>query len=40
LVVGLRRHLSDLLHVEVDVVPAATLKPTVTDAVLADAITL
>jgi uncharacterized protein len=37
---GLRRHLSDLLHVEVDVVPAATLKPTVADAVLADAITL
>jgi predicted nucleotidyltransferase/DNA-binding XRE family transcriptional regulator len=37
---GLRRQLSDLLHVEVDVVPADTLKPNVADAVLADAILL
>lgn len=37
---GLRRELSEILDVEVDVVPAATLKPGVRDAVLAEAITL
>jgi uncharacterized protein len=37
---GLRRHLTDLLHVDVDVVPADTLKPAVADAVLAEAIPL
>jgi uncharacterized protein len=37
---GLSRQLSDLLHVEVDVVPADMLKPTVADAVLAEAIAL
>lgn len=37
---GLRRELSDLLHVEVDVVPESTLKPGVRDRVLDEAITL
>lgn len=37
---GLRRELSELLHVDVDVVPASTLKPGVADTVLAEAITL
>jgi uncharacterized protein len=37
---GLSRQLSDLLHVEVDVVPADMLKPTVADAVLAEVIAL
>ena len=37
---GLRRQLSELLGVDVDVVPAATLKPTVADAVLTEAIAL
>ena len=37
---GLRRELVDLLDVDVDVVPAATLKPGVRDEVLAEAITL
>jgi len=37
---GLRRQLSDLLKVEVDVVPAATLKPNIAQAVLAEAVTL
>lgn len=37
---GLRRELSEILDVEVDVVPAATLKPGVRDPVLAEAITL
>jgi len=37
---GLRRELSELLHVDVDVVPASTLKPGVAEAVHAEAITL
>lgn len=37
---GLRRQLSELLGVDVDVVPAATLKPTVVEAVLTEAIAL
>jgi len=37
---GLGGELSDLLHVEVDVVPADMLKPTVANAVLAEAIPL
>lgn len=37
---GLRRELAELLGVEVDVVPAATLKPGVRNSVLAEAITL
>lgn len=37
---GLRRQLSELLGVDVDVVPSATLKPTVAHAVLTEAITL
>jgi uncharacterized protein len=37
---GLRRELSDLLRVDVDVVPANTLKPTVADTALAEAIPL
>lgn len=37
---GLRRELSELLHVDVDVVPASTLKSGVRDQVLAEAITL
>jgi len=37
---GLRRQLSELLNVDVDVVPAATLKPTVADAVLSEAVSL
>lgn len=36
----LGRQLSDLLKVRVDLVPAATLKSTVADAVLAEAVTL
>lgn len=37
---GLRRQLSDLLKVDVDVVPAGSLKPGVAQAVLTEAITL
>lgn len=37
---GLRRELVDVLGVDVDVVPASTLKPGVRDEVLAEAITL
>jgi uncharacterized protein len=37
---GLRRELSDLLGAEVDVVPAATLKPGTRSAILAEAIVL
>jgi len=37
---GLKRELADLLGAEVDVVPAATLKPRMRDAVLAEAIAL
>jgi predicted nucleotidyltransferase/DNA-binding XRE family transcriptional regulator len=37
---GLHRELADLLHVDVDVVPAATLKPAVRDEVLSEAIAL
>jgi uncharacterized protein len=37
---GLRRQLSELLKVDVDVVPAATLKPTVAEAVLAEVVAL
>lgn len=37
---GLRRELVELLDVDVDVVPEATLKPGVRDEVLAEAITL
>jgi predicted nucleotidyltransferase/DNA-binding XRE family transcriptional regulator len=37
---GLRRELAELLGVDVDVVPAATLKPGVRDGVLAEAIAL
>ena len=37
---GLRRELAELLGVEVDVVPTATLKPGVRDDVLAEAIAL
>lgn len=37
---GLRRELSELLHVDVDVVPASTLKTGIRDKVLAEAITL
>lgn len=37
---GLRRELSELLHVDVDVVPASTLKPGVAETVLGEAITL
>lgn len=37
---GLRRELSELLGVEVDVVPASTLKRTIRDTVLPEAITL
>jgi predicted nucleotidyltransferase len=37
---GLRRQLSELLKVEVDVVPAATLKPGVAQTVLAEAVAL
>lgn len=37
---GLRRQLSGLLKVEVDVVPAGTLKPDLAQAILAEAITL
>ncbi|MGH3622891.1 MAG: nucleotidyltransferase family protein [Sciscionella sp.] len=37
---GLRRELTELLGVGVDVVPAATLKPGVRDNVLAEAIVL
>jgi predicted nucleotidyltransferase/DNA-binding XRE family transcriptional regulator len=38
--VGLRRQLSEMLGVDVDVVPAAALKPTVAQAVLSEAIAL
>lgn len=38
--VGLRRELSDLLHVDVDVVPASALKPAVRGTVVAEAIDL
>ena len=37
---GLRRELSELLRVDVDVVPATTLKPGIRDSVLAEAIAL
>jgi len=37
---GLRRELADLLRSEVDVVPAATLKPGTRDEILAEAIAL
>jgi predicted nucleotidyltransferase/DNA-binding XRE family transcriptional regulator len=37
---GLRRQLTELLGVDVDVVPAATLKPAVEDTILAEAIAL
>lgn len=37
---GLQRELAELLRVDVDVVPAATLKPGVRDGVLAEAIAL
>ena len=37
---GLRRQLSELLKVDVDVVPAATLKPGLAQAVLAEAVAL
>ncbi|MGH3548571.1 MAG: helix-turn-helix domain-containing protein [Pseudonocardiaceae bacterium] len=37
---GLTRELAELLDVDVDVVPAATLKPAVRDEVLGEAITL
>lgn len=37
---GLHRELADLLHVDVDVVPAATLKAAVRDEVLSEAIAL
>jgi uncharacterized protein len=37
---GLRRELTELLGVAVDVVPAATLKPGVRDQILAEAIAL
>lgn len=37
---GLRRELTDLLRVDVDAVPAETLKPSVADAVLVEAIPL
>ncbi|HEX4704328.1 MAG TPA: nucleotidyltransferase family protein [Pseudonocardiaceae bacterium] len=37
---GLRRELTELLGADVDVVPASTLKPTLRDAVLAEAIIL
>jgi uncharacterized protein len=36
----LRRQLSEMLGVDVDVVPAAALKPTVAQAVLSEAIAL
>ncbi|MDQ4092553.1 MAG: nucleotidyltransferase domain-containing protein [Actinomycetota bacterium] len=35
---GLHRELAGLLHVDVDVVPAATFKPAVRDEVLSEAI--
>ena len=37
---GLRRQLSELLKVDVDVIPTGALKPTVADSVLAEAINL
>lgn len=37
---GLRRELSELLRVDVDVVPATTLKPGIRDSVLAEALAL
>lgn len=37
---GLNRELSELLDVEVDIVPAATLKPAIRDEVLSEAIAL
>jgi len=37
---GLTRELAELLDVDVDVEPAATLKPAVRDEVLGEAITL
>lgn len=37
---GLRRELSDLLGADVDVVPAATLKPAIRDEVMGEAIAL
>lgn len=37
---GLRRELTELLDVDVDVVPSAALKPRIRDEVLAEAITL
>lgn len=37
---GLRRELAELLGVDVDVVPATTLKPGIRDQVLAEAIAL
>jgi predicted nucleotidyltransferase len=38
--IGLERELSDLLGVEVDVVPAASIKPRLRDAIAAEAIPL
>lgn len=37
---GLQRELSELLHVDVDVVPASTLKPGVAEVAHAEAIAL
>jgi len=39
-IVGLERELSELLGVDVDVVPAATLKPRIRDRVLREAVPL